>query len=364
MSTQAPAVVIGAGVVGCAVAHALAERGRPPVVLERARRSADGITSRNSGVVHGGLYHAPGSLKAKTCVRGRHLLEEWCERHDVPRRRCGKWIVGGRDDAPALEALLSNARACGVDEIDFADVEKLRADVPSARGEIALFCRASGIVDPIALTRSLQAAAGEAGASVITSTEVRSLELHGDLWRVDSSRGTVDTPLVVNAAGLDAGDIARLAQVDRYRLHPCRGDYFRLASRWRLPTLLYPVRPRGAPGLGVHVTIDLAGGVRLGPDARWIDRRDDFSPPPDEEALRAAFAEAAGRILSGVQPTDLTWDSCGIRPKLRAPDDPEERDFVVAMDRPGLVNLVGIESPGLTAALALAEEVMTLFALS
>ncbi len=359
-SQEAPAVVIGAGVVGCALAQALAKGGRAPIVLEREARVAEGTTSRNSGVVHGGLYYRPGSLKATTCVRGRRLLYEWCDAHDVPHRRCGKWIVGPRTQADELETLLSNARACGVEELGFQDVRELRQQAPFVRGEVALLSRETGIVDPVALTQSYRAAAEDDGATFVTSAPVLGLDLHGDRWRLETARGSIESPLVFNAAGLHADEIAALAGVERYRLHPCRGDYFRLPSPWRIPALVYPVRARHAPGLGVHLTLDLAGNVRLGPDTRWIDRRDDYAPPSDEEALRDRFADAAAKILVGLRAEDLSWDSCGIRPKLRAPDETEDHDFVVSMDRPGLVNLVGIESPGLTAALALAETALAL----
>ncbi len=303
--TDVEVAIVGAGVVGCAAASLLAARGRSVALLEAGPRIAEGVTSRNSGVIHSGLYYPPGSLKARTCVRGNRLLYQWAAAHGVAHAKVGKLVVA-RDEAdvPALEELFANARASG----------------------------APGI------------------ALVNGQCDARVLGISGG-WDLDTERGPIRAARVINSAGLYADEIAALAGAGRYRIHPCRGDYFHLGGA-SYRHLIYPARKRGALGLGVHVTLDLAGRVRLGPDAEYCASKEDFTPREDK---LAAFAQAARRLLGDVREDQLAWDGCGIRPKLRAPGESEEKDFVLSEDRPGFVNLIGIESPGLTAALALAE---------
>jgi len=350
-------VIVGAGVVGAAVAAALAPR-RSVLVIERARRPATGVTSRNSGVIHSGLYYPPGTLKARACIRGQALLYAWAERHGVPFARTGKVVVA-RDQAAlaSLAVLHANALAAGARDLEFIDARALAAlepALPPAAG--ALWCPNTGIVDPHALTTSLLAAAEGDGAQVAYGLAVTSITPRPAGIEVACGDDTVLAGALVNAAGLDSDLVARLAGADAPTLHPCRGDYFRLAARGRYRRLVYPVRAPGSPGLGVHLTLELDGGVRLGPDATYVERRDDFAPPEGDER-RLAFLRAAEALL-GPLPTDaLRWDGCGIRPKLRGPQDPDERDFLVLEEPPGCIHLIGVESPGLTAALALAEEV-------
>jgi L-2-hydroxyglutarate oxidase LhgO len=348
--------VVGAGVVGAAVAARLAARGRSCFVLERRAHAGGETTERNSGVVHAGLYYPRDSLKTRLCVEGSRALYAWAARAGVPHARMGKLIVATSDaeEAAAL-ALRAHGRDCGVEGLEALSAAELARREPEVRGRMAILSAASGIVDPAELTRSLLAAAEREGAAVICSAGVEAIERTAAGYSLRTPRGTVEAAAVVNAAGLYADDVAALAGVAKYRIHPCRGDYFRLAARRTFRHLVYPVKTPGAPGLGVHLTLDLAGGQRLGPDARYVASKADYGPPAEEK--RAAFAAAARKILGPVAEEDLAYDTCGIRPKLRAPDEKEERDFVIAEDLPRFVNLVGIESPGLTAALAIAAEV-------
>lgn len=353
--SSADVAIIGAGVVGAAVGLALTDAGLGCVILERKGRAGGEITERNSGVVHAGLNHPLAWLKTRLCVEGNRALFAFAEKAGVPHRRTGKLIVATTTaEVEALEALHVHGCAAGVDGLSLLTAQQLVELESGVRGRAALLSASTGIVDPVELTAALLAAARAGGAEVVVAAEVRELEPEGAGWRLDTARGKVWTSAVVNAAGLQADEVARLAGVDRYHIHPCRGDYY----RWRTPRtfsrLVYPVKAGGGAGLGVHLTIDLNGGLRFGPDAHYVSARDDYRPGPD---ARAAFASAAARIIPGVLVEDLAYDSAGIRPKLRAPGDPEERDFVIAEDRPGLINLVGIESPGLTAALAIGREV-------
>jgi L-2-hydroxyglutarate oxidase LhgO len=354
---RAEVAVIGGGVVGCAVAAAVAARGRQVLVLERERTLGSGVTSRNSGVIHSGLYYPPGSLKARSCVRGNAALYQWAAAHDVWHRKTGKLVIArAAHQIGALERLYENARAA-----DAPGVSLLAADALAARtadlGPVAaaLFCAETGIVDVHELVLSLRAAAEAAGAIFVLGAEVQEVTP----GRLGTTRGELGAERVVNAAGLEADRIARLCGLDHYVVHPCRGDYFRLRPRRAFPHLIYPVKDPQEPGLGVHLTLERGGGLRLGPDTEWVEARDDFRPAPHKHA---AFHAAAQRLLGPLDPSDLTYDGCGIRPKLRAPNDAEEKDFVLIEEPAGVVHLIGIESPGLTAALDLADRVAAMVA--
>ncbi len=358
MDQEVDVAIIGGGVVGCAVASALARAQRSVLLLEAEGRLGDGVTSRNSGVVHSGLYYPPASLKAQACVRGNALLYEWAREHGVPHGRPGKLVVANDPAAlPALEALAANARQSGARGVELVTSEFVRAREPAVAAVAALWCPQTGIVDAVELARSLAADAARNGALVITQARVSGIGRRGSAYQLDTARGPVRAGRVVNAAGLHADEVAALAGVTRYRVHPWRGDYFRFTPAAPHRHLIYPVRPRGAAGLGVHLTLDLAGRCRLGPDVEHVARKDDHAPREDK---LPAFLAAARALLGEVRAEQLAYDGCGIRPKLRAPGDPEEKDFVLSEDLPGFIDLVGIESPGLTAALALAERVRAL----
>lgn len=358
MDAEVDVAVVGGGVVGCAVASALARAGRGVVLLEGGQRLGDGVTSRNSGVIHSGLYYPPRSLKARSCVRGNALLYEWARDHGVPHARPGKLVVA-RDaaDVPDLEALAANARESGAPGVTLVPAAFVHAREPAVPSTAALWCPQTGIVDAVELTRSLAADAAQRGALILTQARVNGIARSAAAYQIDTARGPVRAERVVNAAGLHADEVAALAGVTRYTVHPWRGDYFRYTPPAPFRHLVYPVRRRGAAGLGVHLTIDLAGHCRLGPDVEHVARKDDHSPREDK---LPAFLAAARTLLGDVRPEQLAYDGCGIRPKLRAPGDTEEKDFVLSEDLPGFVNLVGIESPGLTASLALAEQVAAL----
>lgn len=350
-------MVIGAGVVGCAIASRLARTRSEVLVLEREDREGTGVSSRNSGVIHSGLYYPPSSLKARTCVRGQALLHAWISERKVPHATIGKLVVArSEDEEAALHVLADNAAASGARDcalVSAAEVARREPELPAVRA--GLWCPHTGIVDVHGLVRSLRADAEEHGAVFVTRAELREVETSTREIRLVTTRGEICTDAVVNAAGLHADEVAARFGVTGHAIHPCRGDYFSLRTRARYNHLLYPVRARGAAGLGVHLTIDLAGGYRLGPDVEYVARRDDFGPA---EHKHAAFHRAASALLGPLAPEQLAYDGCGIRPKLRAPGEADERDFAVVTGPAGCVHLIGIESPGLTAALALAEEAL------
>jgi len=358
--------VIGAGVVGLACAAALARAGHEVLVLERHGAPALETSSRNSGVIHAGLYYPTGSLKAELCVAGREALYARCRARGIAHKNTGKLVVAANErEIAALESLVKRGTANGVPGLHVVDAREVARMEPRVRAHAALVVPATGIVDAHELCASYQAELESHGGHVVLHTKVSGLERASGAWRVHAEssgreRAIVAARAVVNAAGLESDAIAALAGVDvaqaGYRLWPCKGDYFSIAaSAGRLAErLVYPV-PHGA-GLGVHLTLDLGGRYRLGPDAEYVDAVSYAVDP----AKAASFAEAARRYLPDVDAAQLAPEGAGVRPKLAGPRD-EFRDFVIAEESarglPGLVNLVGIESPGLTAAGAIAERV-------
>ncbi len=361
-------LVIGAGVVGLAVARALAQAGREVVVLERARAIGTGVSARNSEVIHAGLYYAPGSLKARLCVRGRELLYDFCASHGVAHRRCGKLVVA--TDAAQVAALADLAARA---EANGAPVRRLSG--PEARAlEPALTCRAAllspatGILDSHALMLALQGDLESAGGAVALGSAFAGAEVtpRGLRVRVDSG-GAAPTELLarrlVNAAGLDACAAARaIAGLDPRQVpreHFAKGSYFALSGRAPFRHLIYPA-PRDA-WLGVHLTLDLGGQARFGPDEEWLDHSDpgalDYRVDPGRAA---AFYTAIRRYWPALPDGALRPDYSGVRPRIHGPGEaaPDFRiDGPETHGVPGLVNLFGIESPGLTSALAIGETV-------
>ncbi len=368
MSRVFDVLVVGGGVCGLACGAALARAGRRVLLVERRPGLAQETSSRNSQVIHAGLYYAPGSQKATLCVRGRELLYARCRERRIAHRALGKLVVAVEaEQEAALEALCERGRANGAPGLELVSGAEVSRREPAVRARLGLWSPRTGIVDAHAFALSYAAELEAAGGTLLLDTELLELA-RGAGWRAtlrvgDGPPEELETEAVVNAAGLASDTVAALAglSVDAlgYRQRPCKGDYFALApgAPLRFRHLVYPLHER--VGLGIHVTLDLGGRVRLGPDATWVD-----APSYEVDASKAAlFARSAGRYLPGLRAEWLTPDQAGIRPRLAGPGE-APRDFVVeeasAHGAPGLVNLIGIESPGLTAAAAIAERVVAL----
>jgi L-2-hydroxyglutarate oxidase LhgO len=361
--------IVGAGAVGLACAARLARDGRSLIVLERNLREAEESSTRNSGVIHAGLYYAPGSLKALTCVEGRDRLYARCARESLPHMRCGKLVVAtDAAERVTLEALLARGLENGAGELRLIEAAEVRALEPNVHAVCALWSPETGVVDAHALCASYKREALAHGAEFAFGSEVEGVDRTREGLRVRTrtrggEHGEVVAEHVINAAGLASDRIAELAGLDidalGYRLHPCKGDYFALRPGLRglVTHLVYPVPAQA--GLGIHLTLDLAGALRAGPDTEYV-----AAPRYDVDARKAArFGAALRRYVPSVRDEDLSPDYAGVRAKLQGPGQ-ALADFVIedasAHGVPGLVNLVGIESPGLTASEAIAERVVEL----
>ena len=355
-------VVVGAGVVGLASALALARRGRSVCVLERRARAGQETSTHNSGVIHAGLYHPPTSLKTTLCVEGRARLYAFCEEFGVPHVRCGKLIVAGPDEDDALAAVMTCARANGVTvhEVDRAFVTAREPRVAAAR---ALWSPETGWIDADAYVRTLIAQLERQDVAVLVGTPVEDVEpLAGGGLTVVTPSERIDAETVVNAAGLDADDVSRLAGGEIFRIYPCRGEYAELAPRARhlVRGLVYPVPHTSGHGLGVHLTRTLGGAVWIGPTIRFQDGKHDYE---SDRLPLEDFLEPTRALLPGIELEDLRLAGSGIRPKLH-PATERFADFLIRRDRqnPDLVQAAGIDSPGLTASLAIGEAVAAIVA--
>ena len=364
MTDTVDCVVVGAGVVGLAVARALALKGREVMVLEAADAIGTGASSRNSEVIHAGLYYPTGSLKARLCVQGRDLLYAYCADHAVPHRRCGKLLVATSPEQLAgLRSIQARASANGVLDLQWLDRDAARALEPALECVAALHSPSTGIVDSHALMLALQGDLEHAGGLVVLNSPLALAECARDAIFLEAKDGTrLQARTVVNAAGLHAPQLARqFAGLDPVHVPEPRfakGNYFTLSGKAPFSHLIYPV-PEAA-GLGVHLTLDLGGQAKFGPDVQWVDSADDLVVDPRRGD---AFYAEVRKYWPALPDGALVPGYAGIRPKIHGPGEPAP-DFCIQGSQDhgiaGLVNLFGIESPGLTSSLAIADHVAEL----
>ena len=355
-------LVIGAGVVGLAVARAAARKGHEVVVAEAASAIGTGISSRNSEVIHGGMYYATGTLRGRHCVRGRRMLYEFCASHGVPHRKCGKLVVAtNAAELDKIQAIEKQGQINGVENLELIGGNAARALEPELACIGALHSPETGIVDGHRYMLALQGDLEDAGGAIAFNTKVEGAKRKDGQWWVrfgGSDGGEFAFDAVANCAGLGAQGVARTmsdypaARVPRLVL--AKGNYFTFAGKPAFKRLIYPTPIVG--GLGVHVTLDLAGRMRFGPDVEWIER-ENYDVDPKRAAL---FYERIRTYWPGLPEGSLSPDYSGIRPKLSGPGEPQG-DFTIDAPAqhglPGLVQMFGIESPGLTSSLSLGEEV-------
>jgi glycerol-3-phosphate dehydrogenase len=361
---RARVVIVGGGVVGCAIAQAMATRWDDVFLLEAMPHPGMGASSRNSGVLHSGIYYPPGSLKQRLCVRGNALTHEFCAAHRVPHRRCGKIVVASSSsEIPALEGLLEQGRANGVEGLRLIDRAAIRAREPHVEGVAALEVPSTGIVASEDLTRAYSWLAQQRGAHLLTDARVTHLEVSASGMRVTCPAGEIQTDCLINSAGLHADEVAAMlgSPLARHRIYPVRGEYAEVTrpKRELVRGLVYPLPDSDGLSLGVHLTKTVWDTLLLGPTAEYIDARDNYE---GNRLPLSEFARRARALLPEITEQDLLPAYSGIRAKLLPPGEKGFSDFVIERDprAPSVVHLIGMDSPGLTSASAIAEYVLAL----
>ncbi len=376
MSSDFNITIIGAGVIGLAIAAELSTEYDNIVVLEKHSRFGQETSSRNSEVIHSGIYYPTGSLKARLCVEGRKMLYNYCNQKDIAYNKCGKVIVAtNEEEAAQLDGILEQSRTNGVEDGRRISHDEVKSLEPHVTAVAALYFPSTGIVDSHGLMKQLQTDAINKGVEFAYTSKVVGLKKVTQdqedqcIYEIEVEEPTGNyrftSSYVINAAGLQSDQIASLLGISQpeYQLHYWKGEYFRVGNGKNklLSRLVYPVPLKHTAGLGVHATLDLSGGLKLGPNAIYLEDHDeDYSVDKDH---KAAFYHSASKFLPFVEEEDLSPDQAGLRPKLQKPGDPV-RDYIIREESdnglPGYVSLVGIESPGLTSCLAIAKYVAEL----
>jgi len=365
--TSTVITIIGAGVVGLAVAAQLAGKYGDVYILEKNEGFGQETSSRNSETIHAGIYYREGSLKAETCVAGNALLYELCQQYGIPCRKTGKLVVATGDaEIGPLEALLEQGKKNGARDLAMLSSKEVKTLEPNVEAIAAILSPSSGVIDSYALMKFFLNRAKEQGAEIAYKSKVIGIERLTGGYRVMVENGsgtfTFNTETLINCGGLHSDRIAQLAGIDidraGYKLHYCKGEYFSVGGgkSGLVKRLIYPVPVPGAGGMGIHNVFDVEGRMRLGPNARYVDEIDYRV----DESLRGAFYNSVKSFLPFIEHDDLEPEMAGIRPKLAGPGE-GFRDFVIRHEQdkgfPGLINLIGIESPALTSAPAIAEYV-------
>jgi glycerol-3-phosphate dehydrogenase len=369
---QANILIIGGGVVGCAVARALSERWQDVFLVEQFPKLGMATSTRNSGVNHSGIYYPNNSLKARHCVEGNRLTYEFCKKHSVPFRHTGKLVVAANaHEEGELIALKKRGEDNGVEGLRIISPVEIRVREPFVKSVAALDVPSTGIVSAEELVHAYARVAANQGANIVTRAQVVSLEPSRDTIRVglrigdeeDSQRETIEAKCVINAAGLFADEVAALLGNHSWRIYPVRGEYCEIRGPQSLliKNLVYPLPHTDGLSLGVHFTKTLWGTVLVGPTATYVEGKDNYEK---NRLPISAFAESAKTLLPDIEERDLQLGYSGLRPKLVPPGGKGIADFVITRDSnvPQAIHLVGIESPGLSAAPAIANHVAQLVA--
>ncbi|MFH1201588.1 MAG: NAD(P)/FAD-dependent oxidoreductase [Candidatus Omnitrophota bacterium] len=355
--------IVGAGVVGLAIARELSYKYQDIFVIEKNSSFGQETSSRNSEVIHAGIYYPEDSLKTKTCIEGKNLLYEYCLKNNILHKKIGKLIVAINDNEVSdLERLFKHGLENGVRDLRLLSSEEFKESEPNVVAKAAIYSPSTGIIDSHSLMKSLVFQFESNRGQIAYNSELKAIEKtkEGFLVTVEDKSEEAfkfSTGVLINCAGLNSDKIARLIGLDKeeYRLKYCKGDYFRVHNNKALfiNRLIYPVPKEDRAGLGIHATLDLAGGLRLGPDDEYVDRIDYNI----DESNKNIFYESVRQFLPFIELEDVAPDTSGIRPKLQGPKE-EFRDFIIRDETDnghlGFINLIGIESPGLTCCLSIA----------
>lgn len=359
--------VIGAGVVGLAIASKVARQGRNVCVVEKNKTFGMETSSRNSEVIHAGIYYPQGSLKASMCIEGKEMLYELCQRIAIPYKRLGKLLIACDDkEIGQLEFLLENGRKNGLEDLKMLSAKEIKEIEPHIEARAAVLSPSTGIIDSHVLMKYYAEKADENGAIVSYNSEVTAIEKVSDGYNVaikePENSFSFRTRVLINSAGLYSDRVAALAGIDIiktcYKLDFLKGEYFWVGNKKNtlVKRLIYPVPSDKSEGLGIHVTLDMCGRMKLGPNARYVGKIDYMV----DHSQKKSFYESVVRFLPFIEYDDIEPDQSGIRPKLHAADG-SFRDFIIRHEidngLPGFINLIGIESPGLTASPSIARYV-------
>jgi glycerol-3-phosphate dehydrogenase len=352
-------VIIGGGVIGAAIAAEVSRDHSDVFLLEALPRLGLGTSTRNSGVIHAGIYYKPGSLKASLCVRGARMLYQFCEAHDIPHERIGKLIVADSlDQLSELQALKARGDENGVEGLEIVDQTYIRRVEPNVVSPLALNSPNTGIVEAEALVKTLARIAQARGAHILTNTKVIGADIRDGLAVIRTQREEFGARLVINAAGLYSDQVARMFGFDQHTIYPCRGEYAELPpSRSKIVNqLIYPLPLASGHGLGVHFTKNTAGTLLIGPNSRYVEGKENYEN--DRQDL-SAFYESAVKMVPSLRREDLRPGYTGLRPRLQSEHEHGFVDFVIERDPqwPFVIHLIGIESPGLTSCLSIGESV-------
>ncbi len=371
---DAEITIIGAGVVGLAIAQKLSADYKDVFVIEKHSTFGQETSSRNSEVIHAGLYYPHGSLKSRLCVEGKKLLYDFCREHELPFNNCGKLVVATTpEELSILEGIRQTALKNGVDDLKILDREGASRYEPAVFALAALFSPSTGIVDTHSLMKTFETITINNGGQVVYGSEVKGIKRMTDGYEITllssgDERYKYTSRIVINAGGLTSDKISEMAGLfdERLKILFCKGEYFRLKppKNRLINRLVYPVPVHNLEGIGIHVTIEMDGGVKLGPDVTYLNSNEyDYRVDPSKQE---AFFSSVKKFLPFVNYEDLMPEMAGIRPKIQRPGEPVKDFYIMEESKrgfPGFVNLIGIESPGLTSSLAIANYVRNLLSI-
>lgn len=354
-SCKSDVLVIGAGVIGCAITRELTKYNINVALLEKELDVGMGVSKGNSGVLHTGLYYPKGSLKAKLCVEGRLMFPELAKQLDVPFLLCGKHVLAQtEEERKDLEKLKAVGEANGVQDLSIISGEELKKREPNLQALYALHSPVAGIIPPYLLTIALAENALANGAKIHINTQVTAIKQNADGYEVTTNQGTFHTKIIINSAGLYADKISAMIGIDNYKLYPCRGEYLILDQNCRnlINSPVYPVPPKIAGVLGVHLTTTLDGNILIGPSEEFIQSREDTKTT--QEKIRQLI-DGAKTLLPSIPLNQIIYGFSAVRSKITPPEEKGSRDFIIREDAENFIDLIGMESPGLTSSPAIAK---------